>query len=997
MRGGTTGGPFHDGGASGREARGRRGRYRRRVPRKERILLVIAVVVSLTWVGTLRDSGPKFVTSARIEPPPVPSSITDRPGQVLVLVEDETEAPVSGASVRVLSMQDDRAYLAGAARTDATGQVTVKSLPEGEAWILAEAEGWARGSTRLIVGPEAREVKMRLRRANTLRVAAVDDGGAAVPEAWVEARTGDPLPYVTRTDASGQAAIARLGPPPWNLKVRAAGFEAVSQTVNKASPDAVKVTLRKLGFVDVTTVDAEGRPVGAATVMVAGSGLWPARKTQTDAQGQAKVPDLPRGIYDFRATRGDFVSPAEMGILLGRGESKSVTLVLAQGRRVAVRVTDGEEEGSAAVGGASIVLAEGGLSSFPLEATADAHGAATLGPIVFGTAYLSARAEGFVPRTGVAVPEGPAPAVRIGLLRGGTLRGDVEVVGTGLNGEPIDETPERMAFQAAHFSWALTGPRQLVPSGELGVMPGPIPPIPHAGAMPPGLLRGSGTAPPPEPWVTRDDGTFRAFPIPPGRVRAIVRHPSYVEGVSPTVALAPGGEAHVHVVMRGGGSLEGRVIDDHGRPVSGVRVDIAASKGSLERTTMTADDGTFAFAAVPGEIVVSVSRPDALDDVALRTTVTVKEAERKEIELVLPAMREAMTVEVVDDRGTKLEGAQIRVLSLAADSPTRRTLFTDRDGHAVFKDVVGLPVQLSISHRGRAPEVREIEAAPKELRVELKGGNSVTGTVTTRRGRDRLEGAEVTLQVVTGALHARSDRDGVFRFDDVPPGSAHLLATRAGYAKAEQVVKIEPQTHSDRPAALEPLNLEEGGTVEGEVVDARGDPVVGARVGQGSIPTPLPASLPAGIVVTNAHGEFKLSDLPEGDVNLEAYAPDLGRGRVSGIRVTAGRTTSRVRISITTQERDQGVDSTSSGDVAITLDDRSAAGVTVGSITPGSEAERSTLEVGDRILRIDGQPVKSAKEARSRLSGPIGNDVVLEIARGEKRHKLVVPRERVQR
>ncbi|HEX9295429.1 MAG TPA: hypothetical protein VF881_06325 [Polyangiaceae bacterium] len=103
------------------------------MPRKERILLVIAVVVSLTWVGTLRDSGPKFVTSARIEPPPVPSSITDRPGQVLVLVEDETEAPVSGASVRVLSMQDDRAYLAGAARTDATGQVTVKSLPEGEA------------------------------------------------------------------------------------------------------------------------------------------------------------------------------------------------------------------------------------------------------------------------------------------------------------------------------------------------------------------------------------------------------------------------------------------------------------------------------------------------------------------------------------------------------------------------------------------------------------------------------------------------------------------------------------------------------------------------------------------------------------------------------------------------------------------------------------------------------------------------------------------------
>src|SRR6185369_7528078 len=121
---------------------------------------------------------------------------------------------------------------------------------------------------------------------------------------------------------------------------------------------------------------------------------------------------------------------------------------------------------AAPVSGANLVLAEGGLSSFPLEATTDARGAASLGPIAPGEAFLSARADGFVPKTGVAIPPGPSPAVRIGLVRGGTLVGDVvdargfpvdgatiEVVGTMTSGEPIDESPSRVAFRAAHFAW----------------------------------------------------------------------------------------------------------------------------------------------------------------------------------------------------------------------------------------------------------------------------------------------------------------------------------------------------------------------------------------------------------------------------------------------------------------------------------------------------------------------------------------------------------------
>src|SRR5262249_40311456 len=157
------------------------------------------------------------------------------------------------------------------------------------------------------------------------------------------------------------------------------------------------------------------------------------------------------------------------------------------------------------------------------------------------------------------------------------------------SGEPIDESPERTAFRAAHFSWTLADPRKLVPAGELGVLPGPLPALPHAGAISASLLRTHGTRPPPQPSVARADGTFRAFPVPPDRVHAIVRHPSYTEGVSEPVSLATGGETHVHVVLRGDGTLERRVLDDQRIPLGGMRVEMAATKDSLERTTMTAD------------------------------------------------------------------------------------------------------------------------------------------------------------------------------------------------------------------------------------------------------------------------------------------------------------------------------------------------------------------------------------------------------------------------
>src|SRR6185436_11766352 len=103
--------------------------------------------------------------------------------------------------------------------------------------------------------------------------------------------------------------------------------------------------------------------------------------------------------------------------------------------------------------------------------------------------------------------------------------------------------------------------------------------------------------------------------IPPGRVHAIVRHPEYVEAVSESVTVKSGGEASVHVVLRQGGTIAGRVLEEDRTPVAGARIELAATRGSLERVTYAADDGTFTFASVPDEVLLSVARPEPPGDV----------------------------------------------------------------------------------------------------------------------------------------------------------------------------------------------------------------------------------------------------------------------------------------------------------------------------------------------------------------------------------------------
>lgn len=899
---------------------------------------------------------------------------------------------------------------AGSARTE-QGRGCIDAVPRGVSWLLAEAAGFARASTQITLQSDS-EHELWLEPESRLAVLVLDELGEAIPRATVLVTGTELLPFGALTNAEGKAELGRLPPPPWQVRAHALGFES-------ASSDGVvrdlRLVLRRLSAIDVRVL-SNGEPADGADVFIAGSTLWPARRARTDAAGIARIRGLSEGSYDLRASHGNLVAPTLHGFELGRGVAETVTLELLPGRLVTALVTDGETNTAPGVPGADVVLVEAGVASFPLQGRTNQDGKVTLGPIAPGPATLSARATDFVGGPLVVVPDAVTEPVRVPLIRGGRLRGEVvdergfpiegagiEIIGTDRFGLPIAETPLVNRFRAVHFEWSLGGPPPLIPAGELGVMPGPVPPIPHGPAFaaiaPATTASGIAAEPPPAPWITNRSGEFDARPITPGRVRALVRHPDYVETTSELVAVASGGEARVKVVLLRGGGVDGRVLDDRGFPVEGAQVLLVAERGTFERRELTRGDGAFSFSAAPSRVTLSVARPEDPGRNVLVRALEVPENGRVELDLTLPKPRDVVRITVVDAHDAPIELAEVRALSLAPDVPLRKTLFTGEDGRLELPDAAGLPLRLLVDAPHFSAIERTFDAAPAEVQVKLDAGVLITGRVTAVRGRSGVPNAIVGLRGSVQRRSTSSDTDGFFRFDSVAPGPIEIRVSHPDYADESRAFEVTTTGRADRPLELEPIDLEEPGSIEGRVIDANGNPVSGARVGENFVPTYVPeGALPAGMALSDSNGEFVLRGLKPGPRRLSAYAPGVGRGSIDAVEVVAGRSVNGVTVRLS----DLSVENEpfATGGLAVTLGeqrDGDAVSVVVVDVTAGSEAERGGLRPNDVLALIDGQKPSSMNDARVRLAGRAGTDVVLEVTRTDGTLRLRITRQAVRR
>jgi carboxypeptidase family protein/PDZ domain-containing protein len=913
--------------------------------------------------------------------------------------------PLRLARVRLLRAEAGYYVPCAETQTDDAGRARLEATP-GTFWLMVEAPGRARRSEQLILDTDPRRVRLLLPSAAPLRVTVRDEAGQPVTAATVLAQDGDALPHAAATSAEGIASFADVGEPIESISVQAQGYE--SAVVHPTSRE-VALVVSSPATLSVNVLDAEGKPAAGAEVWLGGLGFWPPRQVLAGADGVAHVDGLSHGSYDLRARLGAQVSAALAGVTLKRGEQGRMTLQLVAGRLIAVRVTDGAAANATPVAGADVVLVEDGLSPFPLEGRTDSAGRVTLGPLPPRPAVINARAQGFVAQNGLPVARDASGEIQIGLLRAGRVLGEVvdaaglpiegarlEVLGNDLQGRPIARTlsmpslPSSSVEQVSMPLPPIVSPL-LVPMGELGVLPGPLPrPLPDMPASE--LVPNAG-------WASGLDGRYRLEDVPPGRLQLLVHHPDFVDTLSDWLTLAPGGEGHVRVVLERGAALEGRVLDQLGRPVAKARVDAVAAHGTQQRSVLSDSDGRFAFGAVSTEVDLLLARPEDRSHFVLRRALELKPGEQRELDLVLPAERAPLLVLVSAEDAQPITGAQVTLASTDPDVPLRQTSYSDASGQVLMPDAAGLRGTLRVEMAGFRAFEAQLGAVPARVEVTLARGVALIGRITHVRGRQGLAGAQVVLIQDGARQSTRSDAQGEYRFAEASPGAASVRASHPEFSSETLDVMIVATGREDRPFELEPIELTEAGLISGTVLDEAGEPVSGARVGVGFVPAFLPAgAIPSEMVLSDAAGAFELRGVKPGAVTLSAYAASAGRASVSGVEVSAGRTTTGVALQLHggNSEAEPGA----LANVAITLGERSRGGqveVVIVDVAAGSEAERAGLRADDVVQAVDGAAIDSMSDARRRLGGSNGSDVVIELDRQGEFLSLRVRRQAVRR
>lgn len=947
------------------------------------VLRAAAVLTLSLAVATLPGS-----VRRALRAPAVTRAITQAPGRAVAsvrgVVQREGGGPVEGARVHAVLIRDGRSWPVGDARTDGTGRYLLSPLPPGDVQLVVTATGRTRALLRLRVAGDETAPTLVLGEGARIEGSLVAlRGEAREPIVGVTVRAtregGDELPFVARSGSDGSFSLDGLpAGGTWRVELDAPGHERVRRLGVLAPSRDLVLLARALATVEGIVRDAQGDGVAAASVTISGSGIWPARAVPLLHDGRFLLTDVPAGVYELRASHEEDVAEPVAPLVLEPGGRREVAMVLAPGGTVSGVVRDALSGGG--VADARVVITEDSLSMAPRALRSDGGGRFRVAGLLRRPHQVAVYAPGYAPRQGIVAAEGTP--VDVALDRGVTVDGRlvdgqgapianarIELLGEDLDGRALWWNGATVAFRDALFTAQVSGPRPLIARGELGVMSGRVPMVPLE-PVPMGI-EAERTAP---GWTTDLDGRFHLTDVPPGIVRVATTHAAFVRAESEARTARPGESLDLALVAHAGGAVEGRVLTERGFPLSGAQVELRADSETAPRRVFTARDGTFRAAAVLGRVSIIAW---VQGRVAARAEVTVADDTVSVVNLTVPGTLRRVEGRVVDARGFPVSGATLSITSLERAALGTVQTFSEADG--TFDTVIGgtRGVTIEVRHPDHAPRGLRVDDPSHPLRIELTAGASLSVRVeadgcATGDGSAELRGA-------CGPVRVDARDEETARFERLCPGRASLVVDIPGCMRVERSVNVPASGEID----LGRLELRAGGAAEGEVVDADGALVAGAVVSREG------AAGEAG-ARTGRRGEFSLGALPEGDVALVASHPSLGTSRAVRVRVLRGTIARGVLLRMERSARDAGRVVPAR---AVTLDDGAGRAVLVRAVAAGSSAESAGVRPGDRVLSVSAEAVSSARDAERRMTGPPGDDVVLELERDGQRRTVRFVRE----
>lgn len=524
--------------------------------------------------------------------------------------------------------------------------------------------------------------------------AAVGDGG--VPAVTVAALTG----------ADGRFVIGGLVPGRFRLRVTGVGLLPAELRYVPVPSDEARIVVARQVAIEGTVTDG-GKPVANAPVGLRGDAIGGTIETHTDATGGFHFASLPEGRYQLFAWQAALAARTVRVARLGAGPFGPVELRLEAASIVVGRVIDREEGTGLA---AAIELRPSGDDQAPRYVRSGDDGVFRIEGVPNGRWIADAFVPGYLSPGGIELEAGRGiPEIALG--RGGTISGRIldgeghPIAGATVRSLTAGQNPTEVSAEVdrdklRRFSGRTAAPvpmsapgaagadPELIARGELGVLVGPIPPIPPPGAHvaltavtvdpslagePPALPADADRA---SIWTTGPDGTYRIRGFGKAKVTVLAAATGFAEARSKPVTIEPGQVvAGVDLVLTPGTLVVGKVTDQHGTPVIGAQITATPGGAGAQDATgapldvFTDEAGEYKLGPVTGTVelhATAYGHGEAKRTIELPPVRGMTPAEQREDLLLVVA--DAIVAGILEDAtGAPVAGAHLDVVGGAGD------------------------------------------------------------------------------------------------------------------------------------------------------------------------------------------------------------------------------------------------------------------------------------------------------------------------------------------
>ena len=742
---------------------------------------------------------------------------------------------VEGASLSLhLLLGTGRKLILGSATSDKHGWYRFTRVPPGAYRLTCRKAGLAGQRIPLWIHKgQNRARTLELGRSAPVAGRVVDDRDRPV--------SGARITITPRHGTPGIAVEATTGPRGRFLadglhvgghSLRADSGDHRPAGISRLSAPARGVRVRLVRLFKLAGVLQGKLPVGGKVVVrLAGSGLWPGRSVTVGKGMSFTFEGIPSGVYEMVAWTEQAPWAASKlleGIQVGPRAPAAVKLELLPAQRITGSVThDG-----APVAGAVVVLGREHLSVLRNRTKTDAKGLFALTPVIAGRYHVGVWAKTFLPVLDKPLNVPWPGKLKVELSRGGTVQGMVK--------DPRGLPLAGAAIWVVYRSSLGSGARS---TGELGVVPGPVPPIPPAdGWAPPANTRALTNS------TTTASGRFVVTGLWPGHVRIIADRVGYTQARSPWLKLEKSGAMSLprDLVLSPASTLSGRVLDPQGRGVPAVRLTVTSQTG--ERQALSDASGLFEVGGVRGRVTVVAQARGYLPGSA---TVMLEDGERHQQDLLLEVARGLISGHVVGPHRLPVKDARV----VASRGALKVEALTGPSGHFSLEGVGQRPLTISVSHPGYLSLKRKVKPA-RGLELRLGFWAALRGKVQDHRTGAPVERFTVRVEKGRGAdvRQVPATRPGQFDILGIAPGSVRVRVSARGYAANKLSVKLPGATRIGDPGGTRhTVALHRAGAITGRLTGITGRGVKGATVSAGGVSTR-----------STAGGKFRLSGVPEG-------------------------------------------------------------------------------------------------------------------------------------